>query len=80
MGLFDIWNTNKKWCLFAALFLLPILAYSNTLESSWHMDDYDTIVANTQLHFSDLSPDAVYNSFFSRSDKLFRPVACLTFG
>jgi Flp pilus assembly protein TadD len=80
MGLFDIWNTNKKWCLFAALFLLPILAYSNTLESSWHLDDYDTIVANTQLHFSDLSPESVYNSFFSRSDKLFRPVACLTLG
>ena len=50
------------------------------MESSWHLDDYDTIVANTQLHFSDLSPESVYNSFFSRSDKLFRPVACLTFG
>jgi len=80
MGNFDIWNNNKKWCLFGALFLLPVLAYSNTLTSSWHLDDYDTLVANTALHFSDLSFGSVYNSFFSRSDKLFRPVACLTFG
>ena len=80
MGYFDIWNNKKKWCLLAALFLLPILAYSNTLKSSWHLDDYDTIVTNTRLHLSDLSVESVYKSFFSRSDKLFRPVACLTFG
>jgi tetratricopeptide (TPR) repeat protein len=80
MGSFDIWNNNKKWCLFAALFLLIVLAYSNTLTSSWHLDDYDTIVANTRLHLSDLSVESIYKSFFSRSDNLFRPVACLTFG
>ncbi len=80
MEFFDIWINNKKWFLFVALFLLPILAYSNTLTSSWHLDDYDTIVTNTQLHFNDLSFESIYNSFFSRSDKLFRPVACLTFG
>ena len=80
MGFFDIWNKNKKWCLFAALFILPILAYSNTLESSWHLDDYDTIVANTRLHLRDLSFESIYNSFFSRSENFFRPVACLTFG
>jgi tetratricopeptide (TPR) repeat protein len=80
MGYFDIWNNKKKFCVFGVLFLLPILAYSNTLESSWHLDDYDTIVANPRLHFSDLSIESVYNSFFSRSENLFRPVACLTFG
>ena len=80
MRFFDIWNNKKKWWLFVALFLLPILAYSNTLKSSWHLDDYATIVANTPLHLNDLSFESVYNSFFSRSGNLFRPVSCLTFG
>jgi Flp pilus assembly protein TadD len=80
MGFFDIWNNTKKWCFFVAFILLPVLAYSNTLTSSWHLDDFDTIVSNTRLHIRDLSIESVYNSFFSRSDNLFRPVACLTFG
>jgi len=73
---------GKVWFVFGALFLLVLCAYSNTFQSSWHLDDYPSVVNNSRLHPKDLSPDSLYKTFFSRSSplhSLYRPVACLTF-
>ncbi len=73
---------GKVWFVFGALFLLVLCAYSDTFQSSWHLDDYPNVVNNYSLHLGDLSPESLSKTFFSRSDplhNLYRPVACLSF-
>ncbi len=64
------------------LLLVTIAAYSNTLNSSWHLDDYPNIVANQELHLKDLHPESLVKTFYSHpwpTFDLYRPVACLSF-
>ncbi|MGD2272186.1 MAG: hypothetical protein PVI06_17420, partial [Desulfobacterales bacterium] len=72
---------------FILLLILTFAIYSNTFQASWHLDDYHNIVANPRLKISNLSPKSIIQTFFShydrglyRSKKLYRPVACFTFG
>jgi tetratricopeptide (TPR) repeat protein len=60
--------------------------YSNTLDSSWHLDDFPNIVRNPLINISDLSIASLLrasnlfqdqNSFYSGTS--FRPVAYLSF-
>jgi len=46
--------TPGKWIYFGAA-LLIVLAYSNSLNSAWHMDDFYTIVNNTHLHIDKIT-------------------------
>ncbi len=65
------------------LFLLLIsLAYGNTLDASWHLDDYHNITQERALHLQELTPSALLGTFFRTTDDgpaLNRPFARLTF-
>ena len=64
------------------LFFFILIVYSNTLQASWHLDDYSNIIQNCHLHITDLNPDSICRTFFSHPgsiNKLYRPFPCLTF-
>ena len=53
-------QTDKKqshatWLF--VLLLLIVLAYSNTFNASWHLDDVSNIVHNPNVHVSSLAPE-----------------------
>ena len=45
------------------LFILIVTIYSNTFNSSWHLDDYPNIINNKQIQLTELSPSALFRSF-----------------
>ncbi len=66
--------------------LITALVYSNTLDASWHMDDYENIVKNPGIHLKDLYPQSIIQSFHAsidgglyKGDTLYRPVAMFSF-
>ncbi|MEJ2640633.1 MAG: hypothetical protein P8010_13750, partial [Desulfosarcinaceae bacterium] len=62
---------------------LIFIVYANSFEASWHFDDYHNIVFNSKLHLSDLKVSSLIDTLFADpfvQDKLYRPIACLTFG
>ena len=83
MGKNDVNLVNKRVCFILGLLLLAIIvAYSNTLNASWHLDDYPNIVENAELHLKDLQPLSLVKAFYSHpwpTFDLYRPVACLSF-
>jgi hypothetical protein len=77
---------STRCTAFALLFLLIFVVYSNTLQASWHLDDYHNIVQNAALRINDLQPRTIFQTFFTTSEenlvlekKLYRPLACLSF-
>lgn len=77
---------RRGWILPALLGVLICAVYSNTLSSSWHLDDRPNIIGNYALHLDEITPQSVVNTFYSNPhnpEKLrnrpYRPVACLTF-
>ena len=63
--------------IFFLIGMAVILVYSNTLDCSWHLDDFERIVQNRAVQVSKLSPDAV-SAFFKdiwRDGWLQRPLA-----
>jgi len=71
---------------FTLLFLFVLIIYSNSFKSSWHLDDYPNIVDNPKLHINNLHPSSILETFYSlydkgsyQSEKLYRPIPCLTF-
>ena len=79
-------NLNgKKWIVFALLFILILLTYSNTFRASWHFDDIANINKNPRIKINNLQPATLYQTFIASRDgglylgkKVYRPVACLT--
>jgi tetratricopeptide (TPR) repeat protein/multisubunit Na+/H+ antiporter MnhC subunit len=70
------------WIAAGVLFLLVFAAYSNTFESTWHLDDYPNVVNNKNLHLKELTRESLVKTFYSRErsfSEIYRPVACLTF-
>ena len=66
---------------FGFLGMLVFGAYSNTFDSSWHLDDFPTLVDNSALHLEDLSAGSIGATFYSRPGSLgkaYRPVSCLS--
>lgn len=68
------------------IFVAVLLAYSNTFQSSWHLDDYHSILDNPHLHIEELKPESLYQSFFAApgggkysGESLYRPISCMTF-
>ncbi|MFA5902807.1 MAG: hypothetical protein WC836_02655, partial [Desulfobacula sp.] len=60
-------------------------SYSNTLDSSWHLDDAPNILDNLYLHIDDLSLKSLFNALYSNPNnpyelnkRMYRPVACIT--
>ena len=71
----------KQTIMLCVVICAVVLAYSNTFNASWHLDDYRNIVNNPALHLEDLRPASIWKTFFKTKDDakaLYRPLACLT--
>ena len=73
-------GTGATFRTFFILFLLVLLAYSNTFRAAWHLDDYPSIVENQKIHITDLTPQSLYQSLqHPKKETLWRPLAHLSF-
>lgn len=76
---------HKPFTLFKPVVLIGAflcLIYSQTLSSSWHMDDYDNITQNPKIHMEVLSWASIKASLYatpSFENTLYRPVSNLSF-
>jgi len=67
------------YAAFCLLFLV-VAIYSNSLEASWHYDDFQNIVENDHIHIKDLSWDHLKKTFYSpTTGNVSRPLAYLSF-
>ncbi len=82
-------QTNKKFDKISGyslvIFLLVLwvaIIYSNTLQSSWHLDDYANIQSNPRVLINDLKPGTLWQTFFASPEgkrKPYRSLAYLSF-
>jgi protein O-mannosyl-transferase len=74
-------NNCINWRIFILLILLILVIYSNTLNASFHLDDFHNITQNSRLHIDNLYPDTIYEIAFENSSgnrKFYRPVSNLS--
>lgn len=72
--------TKPKLIFIIGMWALICIAYSNGLNASWHLDDYQIIVSNDKLHLSQLDFVSLVDTFFAgTSDRLYRPLPMLSF-
>jgi hypothetical protein len=77
----------SKLTLAALILVFMIcLAYMNTFQASWHLDDRPNIVKNSGLHITNLKIETLIRTFYTSptrpgwiGKKLYRPIPCLTF-
>jgi len=73
-------HNNSRYGLSFLLFLvLVVLSYSNTFDSSWHLDDYHSIVNNRFLHINDASFKSFADVIKRGNVNITRPLSNLTF-
>ena len=76
-------NKEFKYTLSGFMIVaIVFIIYSNTFQSPWILDDYYNIVNNPIIQISRLSLKNVTESFFSNmgnSEKLYRPLSCISF-
>lgn len=72
--------TSSKFTPLILIFIILLLAYSNSFQSEWHFDDYPNIVNNQNVHLKNLNWDSLKKTFLGRTNKISRPLAYLTFG
>lgn len=75
-------QTCIHWRVLLLLSALLLLAYSNTFNASWHLDDFNNITKNSQIHINNLYPDELYNAAFEHTGNtrvFYRPLAYLSF-
>lgn len=65
------------WRIFLFLSLLISIIYSNTLNASFHLDDFHSIVQNTKLQIDNLYPWTIYDAI-TGNKSFFRPVSNLS--
>ncbi len=73
----------RRAAAFCILSVLIFIVYSNALQTSWHLDDYQNIVGNPRVQISDLEPSTLLATFFASPEgksKPYRSVAYLSFG
>lgn len=73
----------RIYCVFIAA--LIFIVYSNTFHSSWQLDDKVNITRNEKLQIYSLTTQQIINATRANpidpdSNKLYRPIPCLTFG
>jgi tetratricopeptide (TPR) repeat protein len=57
---------RRRGLYWAALLLILVgLAYSNSLNAIWALDDDPNILQNPQVHIKDLKPETLFRTFFS---------------
>lgn len=62
------------------IFLLTFLAYGNTFDAGWHLDDYQSIVNNPKIRIEALTPASLMQAMQHPADiSIWRPVAYLSF-
>lgn len=77
----------RSHCIsYLTIIIVCSIIYGNTLNASWHLDDFPNIVNNPLIHISDLSLNSLLNAsnlFQNQNIKYsgtsYRPVAFLTF-
>jgi protein O-mannosyl-transferase len=68
------------WFVFFSLFIILAIVYGNSLDCSWHFDDYRNIVDNANVHLHGLSWDGIKRSFAGLPDEgMKRPLSYLSF-
>jgi tetratricopeptide (TPR) repeat protein len=60
---------QKKCIIFALLLVIVFLAYSNTFDASWHLDDYANIAQDPRIHLNDLSPGSLWKTTCAFTDR-----------
>jgi len=70
---------QKNGLVFATLLLILLALYGNSFSSSFHFDDFDSIIINQNVHLKSLSWSDIKNTFYIRG-KIVRPIAYLSFG
>jgi len=79
---YQVKNDYTYWLIFILLLILTFAVYSNSLESSWHLDDYSNIIERSTLHVNSLDTKSLYYTLFkdgSAYKKLYRSIPCLSF-
>lgn len=74
---------RRRLLPFFLLFFLLLLVYLNSFTAEWHLDDNANIVNNQALHIQTLMPESLGQTLYAsplHSDKLYRPLAYLSFG
>lgn len=77
---------KKSWSfLFVLVTSIIIFSYIDTFNADWQLDDGPNILLNSKLHISEFTFQKLNNSLRANptdpeSDKLYRPLPCLTFG
>ena len=68
------------------LIFMICLAYMNTFQASWHLDDHSNIVKNSALHIPNLKLETLIRTFYASPTRpgligkeLYRPIPCLSF-
>ncbi|MDP3286040.1 MAG: hypothetical protein Q8M56_16540, partial [Desulfobacterales bacterium] len=72
-------NNSRYGLSFLLLFILVVLSYSNTFNSSWHLDDYHSIVNNRFLHIDKAGFKALADVINNGNVNSTRPISNLTF-
>ena len=73
-------NIPRYGLSFLLLFIIVVFSYSNTFNSSWHLDDYQSIVNNRFLHVKEISIKSLSDVISHREYGNFtRPLSKLTF-
>ncbi|MCI5118944.1 MAG: tetratricopeptide repeat protein, partial [Candidatus Electrothrix sp. LOE1_4_5] len=75
-----IWS---RYLLLFLSFALITFVYSNSLHSSWHLDDASNITGNKKIHLTELTLEQITQALSASpsgsSNKLYRPIPVLTF-
>ncbi len=68
------------------IIIITVLAYSNTFNSTWHLDDYPNIIENPGIHPVELNFESIIQSMHASVDggsyrrhSIYRPVAMFSF-
>lgn len=72
-------NNSRYGLSFLLLFIFVVLSYSNTFDSSWHLDDYHSIVNNRFLHIDKAGFKALADVINDGNVNITRPLSNLTF-
>ncbi len=79
MNQIKLFPKNTLSASFLLIFLV-FLVYSNSFNSSWHLDDYGNITNNANIHLTQITPESIYRATHSNNlVNFYRPIACLTF-
>ena len=77
-----IFEKSRYGRVFCLLAICIVLVYSNVLQSSWHLDDYENIVGNPHILIRDLEPHTLWGALAGSPEGRplpYRSVAFLSF-